>query len=281
MHINPKNKISVLIILTCVLLSLFVVICFAHSGGTDSDGGHYNSSTGEYHYHHGEPAHQHNNGECPYDSEIWWYIILILSPIVLFLVVFVIGWISDSLPHNIILNLENNLQDYHNAILHTNSCYKQLIELRARATIPEGYEIGKDGLPKEIDSSNWGESLTVYTVLDGWKLHLQESCSEYLYKRHMYRFYGKRHSFCQKCAQNVQMFDFEWFKAYLELPYRESKYEKAKDEQQILLNKLHDSYKNCNTKTAKFFLWFRLSKRKKLQELKDRYHQIIRLMPKN
>lgn len=40
----------------------------AHSGRTDSSGGHYNRSTGEYHYHHGHPAHQHENGICPYDD---------------------------------------------------------------------------------------------------------------------------------------------------------------------------------------------------------------------
>lgn len=40
----------------------------AHSGGTDSNGGHYNHSTGEYHYHHGYPAHQHPGGVCPYDK---------------------------------------------------------------------------------------------------------------------------------------------------------------------------------------------------------------------
>lgn len=40
-----------------------------HSGGTDGDGGHYNHSTGEYHYHHGYSAHQHYNGKCPYDVQ--------------------------------------------------------------------------------------------------------------------------------------------------------------------------------------------------------------------
>ena len=34
-------------------------IVFAHSGGTDANGGHYDHSSGEYHYHHGQPAHQH------------------------------------------------------------------------------------------------------------------------------------------------------------------------------------------------------------------------------
>lgn len=52
----------------CVVCLLFcVVIAFAHPGSTDGNGGHYNRSTGEYHYHHGYPAHQHPNGVCPYD----------------------------------------------------------------------------------------------------------------------------------------------------------------------------------------------------------------------
>jgi hypothetical protein len=42
------------------------IISPLHSGGTDGAGGHYDHSTGEYHYHHGYPAHQHPNGECPY-----------------------------------------------------------------------------------------------------------------------------------------------------------------------------------------------------------------------
>lgn len=44
----------------------------AHPGRTDGDGGHYDHSDGEYHYHHGQPAHQHydidgdGNIDCPY-----------------------------------------------------------------------------------------------------------------------------------------------------------------------------------------------------------------------
>lgn len=50
-----------------LLCCLFLFLpASAHSGGTDSNGGHYNHSTGEYHYHHGYPAHQHINGVCPY-----------------------------------------------------------------------------------------------------------------------------------------------------------------------------------------------------------------------
>lgn len=56
-----------------VLVPLLALVClsvvFAHPGKTDADGGHYNRSTGEYHYHHGYPEHQHPNGECPYDFD--------------------------------------------------------------------------------------------------------------------------------------------------------------------------------------------------------------------
>lgn len=60
-------------LLVAIVLCLNItLVAFAHPGRTDSSGGHYNNSTGEYHYHHGEPAHQHTdtNGdgilECPY-----------------------------------------------------------------------------------------------------------------------------------------------------------------------------------------------------------------------
>ena len=55
----------------CAILAiaLFTVPSFAHSGRTDEFGGHYDRSTGEYHYHHGYPAHQHENGVCPYDFD--------------------------------------------------------------------------------------------------------------------------------------------------------------------------------------------------------------------
>ena len=68
MPINSTNKLKkrLSVIFICVLLVLCAAICTAHSGGTDSNGGHYDSSTKEYHYHHGYPAHYHTDGVCPY-----------------------------------------------------------------------------------------------------------------------------------------------------------------------------------------------------------------------
>lgn len=52
------------------LIIPFLTIGFLfHPGRTDEDGGHTDSSTGEYHYHHGFPAHQHPDGKCPYEDE--------------------------------------------------------------------------------------------------------------------------------------------------------------------------------------------------------------------
>lgn len=58
----------------CILLSILLLSLpvSAHSGRTDSAGGHRDnknvSGLGPYHYHHGYPAHLHPNGVCPYAS---------------------------------------------------------------------------------------------------------------------------------------------------------------------------------------------------------------------
>lgn len=62
-----KRIISLL--LSAALLLLFPTSVFAHAGRTDANGGHFDLSTGEYHYHHGFPAHQHTDGYCPYNFE--------------------------------------------------------------------------------------------------------------------------------------------------------------------------------------------------------------------
>lgn len=67
--------LAVEILKLCKILSAVIAVsmlftsAYAHSGRTDSSGGHYNHSTGEYHYHHGYPAHQHTDGVCPYDFD--------------------------------------------------------------------------------------------------------------------------------------------------------------------------------------------------------------------
>lgn len=64
------QMIFVSIFCFCLLL---LIPTSAHSGGTDSSGGHTDHSTGEYHYHHGYSAHQHIDGVCPYNGAVYSY----------------------------------------------------------------------------------------------------------------------------------------------------------------------------------------------------------------
>ena len=61
-----KRKILSAVALLIAILCIPAAVAFAHSGGTDENGGHWDHSTGTYHYHHGYPANQHPNGVCPY-----------------------------------------------------------------------------------------------------------------------------------------------------------------------------------------------------------------------
>lgn len=63
-------------LLVCIGIFLCCIIpVYAHPGNTDADGGHWDYDAGEYHYHHGYPAHDHYdaNGDgfvdCPYDFD--------------------------------------------------------------------------------------------------------------------------------------------------------------------------------------------------------------------
>ncbi len=63
------RKISLVLLFVLAAVLLIPSVAVAHPGRTDSNGGHYNRSTGEYHYHHGYPAHDHPGGVCPYEDE--------------------------------------------------------------------------------------------------------------------------------------------------------------------------------------------------------------------
>lgn len=64
-----RRKHSIILITAIIILVISAISCLAHSGRTDGRGGHYDRSSGEYHFHHGYSAHQHPNGVCPYDDE--------------------------------------------------------------------------------------------------------------------------------------------------------------------------------------------------------------------
>ena len=60
-------------LLSIIFVCVLVLPASAHPGRTDSNGGHYDRSTGEYHYHHGYSAHDHydmdgdGDIDCPHN----------------------------------------------------------------------------------------------------------------------------------------------------------------------------------------------------------------------
>lgn len=73
MKYNSKKVLKIITLL--ILISAIGGKTFAHSGKTDSNGGHRDnqnkSGLGNYHYHcGGYKAHLHENGVCPYSSSL-------------------------------------------------------------------------------------------------------------------------------------------------------------------------------------------------------------------
>lgn len=69
---STKHWLFAFFLLFFLPATLSFSVC-AHNGRTDASGGHTDSATGDYHYHHGYPAHAHfdidGDGviDCPYD----------------------------------------------------------------------------------------------------------------------------------------------------------------------------------------------------------------------
>lgn len=70
-----RKIIATLCCFLAMLMYFLPMFASAHSGKTDGSGGHFNRSTGEYHYHHGYSAHDHwdidGDGitDCPYNYD--------------------------------------------------------------------------------------------------------------------------------------------------------------------------------------------------------------------
>lgn len=73
MNKNMKQKRAVVFFIIIIIALVLPLNCIAHSGRTDSHGGHKDnknaSGLGPYHYHcGGNPPHLHDGGVCPYSS---------------------------------------------------------------------------------------------------------------------------------------------------------------------------------------------------------------------
>lgn len=69
------HKIFIVLFTVLLCMCCLCVGTVAHSGRTDSKGGHYDRSDGSYHYHHGYSAHDHydmdgdGKKDCPYEFD--------------------------------------------------------------------------------------------------------------------------------------------------------------------------------------------------------------------
>ena len=67
------KKLLIVSLIFIIAISIFQYFLLAHPGNTDSNGGHYDRTNGEYHYHHGYSAHSHydmdgdGDIDCPYN----------------------------------------------------------------------------------------------------------------------------------------------------------------------------------------------------------------------
>lgn len=77
-HVRPVDGRGILLtgddsmrkwLIVLIMVMLMTTPASAHPGRTDGSGGHYDRSTGDYHYHHGYGAHDHVDGVCPYDYD--------------------------------------------------------------------------------------------------------------------------------------------------------------------------------------------------------------------
>lgn len=68
-----KRKLYLFFVSAAIVSTMLPIQATAHSGKTDSAGGHYDRSAGEYHFHHGYAAHSHSDMDgdgdidCPYE----------------------------------------------------------------------------------------------------------------------------------------------------------------------------------------------------------------------
>lgn len=216
-----KNNITKVI--TCffiVLLSIcsLAVISFAHSGRTDGSGGHYNHSTGEYHYHHGHPAHQHIDGECPYKlrqerSKTF-------TNIVIFVVIGAVIFIFVKYAINSHKEKKKKEECERLAALKYNEEKRIAVEkyegksIKDFVDIPTGSMIGDDGLPRNIGCSSedryWGKEYTFYVAYNGTKYH-KENCryAKSCYPQNAYNI--KKRSYISPCYYCMpKLPELEW-----------------------------------------------------------------------
>lgn len=250
---------------TCLLLVVVLLTypVFAHSGRTDANGGHYDTSTGEYHYHHGYPPHQHYdmNGDgivdCPYEFDDQTGVnsgasssgekqktntAAVSVPensekdkggsswlkIMLSILAYPAGFCAFAF----VISLPGIIQDrkkykIEKALYTSQYSGKRMEQL---VSIPYGASIGTDGLPQStVAGGKWGLEYTFYVTKSGHAYHRKCGCSGAqqpvnAYDLKRYSMYGRYKGF-KPCGRCKPVVpDLGWVDQYKEIERIRKKY---------------------------------------------------------
>ena len=247
-------------------ITTFMLSVYAHSGRTDANGGHWDRKNGTYHYH--------------YDNDIDMSVIFLIiefSVIALVLLYFiiispVIEWFSERSPKSKLNKYSDSVDNLLFLKREIAECETILSNAQSNLIIPKEYEIGSDGLPKEIGSNSWGDTFTLYKSFFGEKLHSKYDCCGAIFKHHVYEY--RQHAnnpsiLCQKCCCNYSFPPLEWYKKYLICNSYPSKLEKLKEQRYKLRKEVADHRAKCNAPLFRLLLGS--NKKKKLAEIERKY----------
>lgn len=222
-------------LIASLLLILLISPAAAHSGRTDANGGHWDHSTGEYHYHDGRYAGRSSSSsssgkktrssrKSPKQSEkndTYSKTEEPEKPVttrqnksgshwIVFFAIIVFGGII-TIP--VFINIHKN-----NAYRKRKKYYTDLYggkSIRELVDIPPEVEIGSDGLPCETSYAGaWGSKYTFYTSKSGQCFHAKYGCCGATVLIHAYHCKQNKVA-CTRC--NPHLPDMTWYEEYLKI----------------------------------------------------------------
>lgn len=250
MVINLKKRFLAFVFAFVLLLSPAVL---AHSGKTGANGGHYDRSTGEYHYHHGYPAHQHYDMDgdgvvdCPYNfddqtgrnsgrsssgskksSGQSTYVTPTPTPKKKGIAVppmLILGICAIPIGATVLIVICAPIYALVDRAVKKRQEKKEKAECTALYTgkaitdlvdIPPGSSIGVDGLPHSGGGGKWGALYTFYVTETGKTYHRKYGCSHARLARNAYNIRADtRLRPCRRCKPELP--DTEWVARYQEV----------------------------------------------------------------
>lgn len=234
----------------------------AHSGRTDANGGHYDRSTGEYHYHHGYPAHKHYDMDgdgvvdCPYNfddqtgrnsggsssgskksSGQSTYAAPAPTPTpkkkgITVPPMLVLGICAIPIGATVLIVICAPIYALVDRIVKKRQEKKEKAECTALyagkaitdlVDIPRGSSIGADGLPRSGGDSKWGKLYTFYVTKTGKTYHRKYGCSRARTAVNAYNIQTKGRLFpCGICKPELP--DMTWVEQYKAVKQNAEKY---------------------------------------------------------